>query len=219
MTLSEKSSLSLSQEEILQQEAIKVLEELAQKQNQASLLRLKLQQSFFYWSALSVLSLVIFLFFGSSLLCTSSLIKNNNYCRDNSLNSILIGLMAAPLCSISFIKAVNKRSSVNKLTDDLAESEINYNQLFNAIYSSRLEKSAKQPSVPQTVITPKLLDLLDFPLPSQEISVIAAKLLDSPPKGRENLSKMLSSISPLRSVPGKPAKETSTNVSFGKTIQ
>lgn len=151
MALSEKSSFSLSQEEILRQEAINVLEELAQKQNQASLLRLRLQQSFFYWSALSVLSLVIFLFFGSSLLCTSPLIKNNNYCRDNSLNSILIGLMTAPLCSISFIKAVNKRSSVKKLTDDLAESEINYNELCSVVYSYHIEKLGKSLTRQKTI--------------------------------------------------------------------
>ncbi|MEB3192908.1 MAG: hypothetical protein VKL42_21405 [Snowella sp.] len=144
MTLAEKSSdLTLSKEEMIRQEAIQTLEKLGEKQNQASLLLLKLQQHLLTWSIITATSFVVLVYFGSSLFCLSPLLKDGNFCRDKSSNnSALIGIITASISVIGVIQTANKRMFIRKLTCDLDRSSINYKALFDSVYTDSKEKES-----------------------------------------------------------------------------
>jgi hypothetical protein len=165
MGFAEKSSdLTLSKEEMIRQEAIQTLEELGKKQNQASLLLLKLQQHLLTWSVITVTSAFILVYFGSSLFCLSPQLSHfvrdksysnsvsdssnstsstfpapeqndSDFCKDKySDDSALIGIIAASIAVIGVIQATNKGMLVRKLAYDLRQSKKNYNNLFEHLY-------------------------------------------------------------------------------------
>jgi hypothetical protein len=144
MALAEKSSsITLSKEEMIRQEAIETLEELGEKQNQASLLLLKFQQYLLTWSIITLTSFCVLVYFGSSLFCLSPLLKDS-FCRDkNSNNSALIGIIAASISVMGVIQAVNEGIFIRKLTCDLRQSERNYNNLLDALYTGKNEKASE----------------------------------------------------------------------------
>jgi len=144
MGVAEKTSdLTLSKEEIVRQEAIQTVEELGEKQNQASLLLLKLQQHLITWSVITVTSFVVLVCFGSSLFCLSPLLKDDNFCRDKSSNSsALIGIITASISVIGVIQTANKIMFIRKLTCNLRQSETNYDNLLNAVYTDNKTKSS-----------------------------------------------------------------------------
>jgi hypothetical protein len=145
MGFAEKSSdLTLSKEEMIRKEAIQTLEELGKKQNQASLLLLKLQQHFLTWSVITVTSVLVLVYFGSSLFCLSPLLKDRYFCRDRSSdNSALIGIIAASISVMGVIQAANERILIRKLTCNLRQSEKNYSNLLNAVYTDKNEKASE----------------------------------------------------------------------------
>lgn len=131
----------LSDEELTRQKAIQTLDELGKKQNQASLLLLKLQQHLLTWSVITVTSVVVLVYFGSSLFCLSPLRKDSYFCRDKSSdNSVFIGFIAASISVIGVIQSANERIRVRKLACDLRQSEKNYNNLLKAIYPNNLKE-------------------------------------------------------------------------------
>ena len=145
MGIAEKSSdLTLSKEEMIRQEAIQTLEKLGKKQNQASLLLLRLQHSLLTWSIITATSLVVLVYFGSSLFCLSPLLKNSDFCRDKSSdNSPLIGIIAASISVMGVIQAANEGILIRKLTCNLRQSETNYNNLLDTIYTDKKEKESE----------------------------------------------------------------------------
>ena len=148
MSLAEKSSdLNLSREETIHEEAIQTLEELGRKQNQASLLLLKLQQYLLTWSIITVTSFVVLIYFGSSLFWLSPRLKDSYFCRNKSLdNSALIGFIAASISVIGVIQAANKGILVRKLGCNLRQSERNYNNLLNTVYTDKNKKASESNS-------------------------------------------------------------------------
>jgi hypothetical protein len=145
MGMPEKSSdLTLSKEEMVRQEAIQTLEELGKKQNQASLLLLKLQQSLLTWSVITVTSVFVFVYFGSSLFCLSPLLKDRYVCKDKSSdNPVLIGIIAASISVMGVIQVADEVMLVRKLICNLRQSETNYDNLLNAVYTDNKTKSSE----------------------------------------------------------------------------